>query len=95
MFFTGQITGVEGYVESAMTGIYVGMNISRMFSGKEMISFPVDTMCGALINYITTANELKPMYANFGLLGGTKDREKIARHSLDMMNRFLEEVKRK
>ncbi len=95
VFFTGQITGVEGYVESAMTGIYVGMNISRMFSGKEMISFPVDTMCGALINYITTANELKPMYANFGLLGGTKDREKIARHSLDMMNRFLEEVKRK
>jgi len=73
VFFAGQITGVEGYVESAMTGLYVGLNISRLILGKDMIKFPEKTMCGALVRYITTAPELKPMYANFGLLGGGKD----------------------
>ncbi len=90
IFFAGQITGVEGYVESAMTGLYVGLNISRLLSGKDMIKFPEKTMCGALIRYLTTAPELKPMYANFGLLGGGKDREKIALKSLDEMKKFYQ-----
>ena len=92
VFFAGQITGVEGYVESAMTGMYVGINISRMLSGKPMITFPKDTMCGALVHYITSASELKPMYANFGLLAGRKDREKTAMRSIETMKRFFEEV---
>ena len=94
VFFAGQITGVEGYVESAMTGMYVGINICRMLSGKSMITFPKDTMCGALLNYVTSADDLKPMYANFGLLTGGKDREKIAMKSIDTMKRFFEEVER-
>ncbi|MGC8821172.1 MAG: FAD-dependent oxidoreductase, partial [Fervidobacterium sp.] len=88
IFLAGQITGVEGYVESAMTGMYVGINISRLLSGKELIQFPQETMCGALIKYVTSASELKPMYANFGLLGGGKDREKIALKSLENMKNF-------
>ncbi|HOJ94659.1 MAG TPA: FAD-dependent oxidoreductase, partial [Fervidobacterium nodosum] len=90
VFFAGQITGVEGYVESAMTGLYVGLNISRLILGKDMIKFPEKTMCGALVRYITTAPELKPMYANFGLLGGGKDREKIALKALDEMKNFYQ-----
>lgn len=90
VFFAGQITGVEGYVESAMTGLYVGLNISRLILGKDMIKFPEKTMCGALVRYITTAPELKPMYANFGLLGGGKDREKIALKALDEMKKFYQ-----
>jgi methylenetetrahydrofolate--tRNA-(uracil-5-)-methyltransferase len=57
-----------------------------------MITFPEDTMCGALLHYITSANELKPMYANFGLLTGGKDREKIAMRSIETMRKFSEEV---
>lgn len=91
IFFAGQITGVEGYVESAMTGMYVGLNIARLAKGMEMINFPEKTMCGALIKYIVTASELKPMYANFGLIGGGKNREKIAKYSLEEMKKYYEQ----
>lgn len=91
VFFAGQITGVEGYVESAMTGLYVGINVSRMLAGKEMIKFPEKTMCGALLKYVTTAHELKPMYANFGLVGG-KDRERVALNAIEIMKNFQKEV---
>ncbi|MGC9772770.1 methylenetetrahydrofolate--tRNA-(uracil(54)-C(5))-methyltransferase (FADH(2)-oxidizing) TrmFO [Fervidobacterium islandicum] len=90
IFFAGQITGVEGYVESAMTGLYVGLNIARLVEGKEMVEFPRKTMCGALIDYITSAHELKPMYANFGLIGGGKNREKVAQKALEEMKQFIE-----
>jgi methylenetetrahydrofolate--tRNA-(uracil-5-)-methyltransferase len=91
IFFAGQITGVEGYVESAMTGLYVGLNVARLLEGKEMVEFPKKTMCGALIDYITTAEELKPMYANFGLLGASKNREKAAERALSEMKSFFVE----
>lgn len=92
IFFAGQITGVEGYVESAMTGLYVGLNVARLLEGKEMVEFPKKTMCGALIDYITTAEELKPMYANFGLLGAGKNREKAAERVLSDMKSFVERL---
>ncbi|WP_448376961.1 methylenetetrahydrofolate--tRNA-(uracil(54)-C(5))-methyltransferase (FADH(2)-oxidizing) TrmFO [Fervidobacterium sp.] len=92
IFFAGQITGVEGYVESAMTGLYVGLNIARLLEGKEMVEFPKKTMCGALIDYITTAEELKPMYANFGLLGAGKNREKAAERALNEMKSLVERL---
>lgn len=92
IFFAGQITGVEGYVESAMTGLYVGLNVARLLEGKEMVEFPKKTMCGALIDYITTAEELKPMYANFGLLGAGKNREKAAKRALSEMKSFVERL---
>nr|WP_312058290.1 methylenetetrahydrofolate--tRNA-(uracil(54)-C(5))-methyltransferase (FADH(2)-oxidizing) TrmFO [Fervidobacterium pennivorans] len=92
IFFAGQITSVEGYVESAMTGLYVGLNVARLLEGKEMVEFPKKTMCGALIDYITTAEELKPMYANFGLLGAGKNREKAAERALSEMKSFVERL---
>ncbi|WP_448377286.1 methylenetetrahydrofolate--tRNA-(uracil(54)-C(5))-methyltransferase (FADH(2)-oxidizing) TrmFO [Fervidobacterium sp.] len=93
IFLAGQITGVEGYVESAMTGLYVGLNVSRLIEGKEMLEFPKKTICGALIDYITTAQDLKPMYANFGLLHAGKNREKASEQALNEMKKFVEEMK--
>jgi len=92
IFFAGQITGVEGYAESAMTGLYVGLNVSRLIEGKEMIEFPKKSMCGALLDYITTAQDLKPMYANFGLLHAGKNREKASEQALNEMKKFAEEL---
>ncbi len=68
LFFAGQITGVEGYVESIASGLYVSMNILRILEGKTPITFPQKSMIGALMNYVAHTPNLKPMYANFGLI---------------------------
>ncbi len=70
VLFAGQITGVEGYPESAATGIIAGLNASRLLEGKEPVYPPETTMVGALLKYITSADpkHFQPMNANFGLL---------------------------
>ena len=70
LFFAGQMTGVEGYVESAAAGLIAGINASRLVNGDEPVIFPEDTVMGAMANYITTANpdNFQPINANFGLL---------------------------
>ncbi len=69
IYFAGQITGVEGYVESISSGLVVGINAVNKFLGKEKIIFPKYTMIGALAKYISTENEkFQPMNANFGIL---------------------------
>lgn len=70
IFMAGQITGVEGYVESAQSGIVAGINMARLLEGKEPIVFPKETVIGALANYITNASKdnFQPMKANFGIL---------------------------
>jgi len=69
LLFAGQITGVEGYVASAATGIVAGINAARLLRGEEPLEFPKETMIGALLNYITTKEgELQPMNPVFGLL---------------------------
>lgn len=69
IYFAGQITGVEGYVESISSGMVVGLNVANRLQGKEKLIFPKDTMIGALANYIATPNEkFQPMNANFGIL---------------------------
>lgn len=70
IFFAGQITGVEGYMESAATGIIAGINIVNFLTGKAPLILPDYTMLGALIHFITSANpgNFQPMNANFGLL---------------------------
>ncbi len=68
LFFAGQITGVEGYVESIAIGLYVGRNVVRILNGFEPERFSNDTMIGALIDYVTKTDNLQPMYANFGIL---------------------------
>lgn len=70
LFFAGQITGVEGYVESAQSGMIAGINMARLLEGKELLVFPPTTVMGALSKYITTASDedFQPMKANFGIL---------------------------
>ncbi|MCO4752855.1 MAG: methylenetetrahydrofolate--tRNA-(uracil(54)-C(5))-methyltransferase (FADH(2)-oxidizing) TrmFO [Bacteriovoracaceae bacterium] len=66
--FAGQITGVEGYTESASMGLYVAAQVYRKMQGKASIPFPIETGIGALINYIMTAPKPVPSNINFGLL---------------------------
>ncbi len=70
LFFAGQITGVEGYMESAASGILAGMNAVRVLRGQPTLVFPADTMMGALSRYIAdpTVKKFQPMGANLGIL---------------------------
>lgn len=69
LFFAGQMTGVEGYVESAASGLVAGMNAARLAKGQEPIIFPQETAIGSMAYYITHASgkHFQPMNANFGL----------------------------
>ncbi|RMD46619.1 MAG: FADH(2)-oxidizing methylenetetrahydrofolate--tRNA-(uracil(54)-C(5))-methyltransferase TrmFO [Aquificota bacterium] len=80
ILFAGQITGVEGYVASAATGILAGINVSRMLKGLEPVVPPETTMLGGLVRYITEPkDELQPMNPNFALLPELKKRVKDKR----------------
>lgn len=70
LFFAGQITGVEGYVESAGAGLIAGINAARLAKGQEPVTLPLETMLGSLAHYVTAADpkHFQPMNANFGLL---------------------------
>ena len=70
IFFAGQITGVEGYMESASAGILAGLNCARRLKGLETLTLPEDTMMGALSRYISdeAVTDFQPMGANFGVL---------------------------
>jgi len=97
VFFAGQITGVEGYMESAACGIIAGINAARLVLGKEMLILPQNTMMGALINYITTEGkgDFQPMNANFGIIdkGGIKAKNKKERYA-EIADRSLETIKK-
>ena len=85
LFFAGQMTGVEGYVESAGSGLVAGINAAREALGKDTAVFPVDTALGSMANYVTTtdAKHFQPMNASFALLPsweGKKIRNKKERH---------------
>lgn len=69
LFFAGQMTGVEGYVESAASGLMAGINAARLLARKEPLVFPRDTAHGSLAHYITAAEpaHFQPMNINFGL----------------------------
>ncbi len=70
VFFAGQITGVEGYVESAASGINAAINMCNLLNNKKLIKFPNTTAMGALSNYITTADKdnFQPMNITFGII---------------------------
>ncbi|WP_338444342.1 FADH(2)-oxidizing methylenetetrahydrofolate--tRNA-(uracil(54)-C(5))-methyltransferase TrmFO [Bacillus spizizenii] len=70
LFFAGQMTGVEGYVESAASGLVAGINAAKLVLGEELVTFPQETTIGSMAHYITTTNQknFQPMNANFGLL---------------------------
>lgn len=96
IYFAGQISGVEGYVESAASGMMVAYSIIERFNGSKIV-FPEDTMLGSLAKYISTENvNYQPMNANFGIIKplDKKIRDKkqkytaIANISLDSIERF-------
>ncbi|MGN0172358.1 MAG: methylenetetrahydrofolate--tRNA-(uracil(54)-C(5))-methyltransferase (FADH(2)-oxidizing) TrmFO [Acutalibacteraceae bacterium] len=70
LFFAGQMTGVEGYMESAASGILAGLNAAAQLKGLPSLTLPADTMCGALAQYVSgyTGKNFQPMGANFGIL---------------------------
>ena len=69
IYFAGQITGVEGYVESISSGMVAALNAVAQFKGEGKKEFSKLTMIGALANYISTPNDkFQPMNANFGIL---------------------------
>ncbi len=70
LFFAGQITGVEGYMESAQSGILAGANLVRRLRGQETLVLPQTTIMGALAHYISdeSVKDFQPMGANFGVL---------------------------
>ncbi len=70
IFFAGQMTGVEGYVESASSGLVAGMNAARLARGEELLDFPATTEIGALAHYVSesVSGDFQPMNANFGII---------------------------
>ena len=70
IFFAGQITGVEGYVESAATGMVAGINASRMLDGKPLLSPPQTTAIGSLLHHLSSSNpdQFQPMNVNFAVI---------------------------
>ena len=95
VYFAGQITGVEGYVESISSGLVAGMNAVNKLKKKEKITFSEYTVIGALAKYISTENKkFQPMNANFGILPqleGKKIKDKKERYEL-MAKRSLENI---
>jgi methylenetetrahydrofolate--tRNA-(uracil-5-)-methyltransferase len=102
LFFAGQISGVEGYSESAATGLLAGINAARHLRGEPPVVPPPETMLGALCRYVSNATPegYQPMNAAFGLLppappgARTKQaaREARSRRALAALDRWLEEV---
>ncbi len=99
LFFAGQITGVEGYMESAASGIVAGINACRVLQGGKLLSFPKETMIGALSDYISdrSVKKFQPMGANFGILPELENRprdkkERGAAYSklaLDILDEYI------
>ncbi len=98
IFFAGQITGVEGYVESSATGIVAGINAAKLVKGHSLFTPPRDTAVGALLKYITdeTIKDFQPMNINFGLFpppnkktSKSKRRELIAERALSQSQEFV------
>ena len=103
LFFAGQMTGVEGYVESAASGLVAGINAARLCHGKEPVIFPQETAHGALCHYITTApaKHFQPMNVNFGIMSPIKEKirdkklkkQHIAERALEVLEEFKQGLK--
>lgn len=94
LFFTGQMTGVEGYVESAAMGLIAGLNAARLAAGREPVTWPPVTAHGALVHYITNADpdNFQPMNVNFGLLPPLAQRIPKKQRKLALAERALSEL---
>ena len=91
VFFAGQITGVEGYIESAAAGLFAGINAIRYIENKELIPLPKETVMGSLFYYISNASgkHFPPMNANYGIVQtNEKDKIKIKDNSLNALEEW-------
>ncbi|AID42986.1 FADH(2)-oxidizing methylenetetrahydrofolate--tRNA-(uracil(54)-C(5))-methyltransferase TrmFO [Staphylococcus xylosus] len=99
LYFAGQMTGVEGYVESAASGLVAGINVAHKIQNKGEVIFPRETMIGSMAYYISHAKNEKnfqPMNANFGLLPTLENRikdkklryETLANRALDYLDNY-------
>jgi methylenetetrahydrofolate--tRNA-(uracil-5-)-methyltransferase len=105
LFFSGQITGVEGYMESAASGIMAGVNAVRRMRGIEPLTLPATTMIGALSRYVESggAGDFQPMGANFGIIPPLAERIRdkreryaaLAARALKDLDRTLAEEKQR
>lgn len=106
IFFAGQMTGVEGYVESASSGLIAGINMARFLEGKDILDLDATTAIGALANYISYHAEVEqpdtfePMNVNFGIFNALegkvykKERKMAyAKRALENLNKILDEAK--
>lgn len=96
LFFAGQLVGVEGYVESAATGIVAGRNLAALLRGEQPEPLPPDTMLGALCWYVawSDAKHFQPMNACFGILPPINMRaKKLVRHAA-MVERGIHSLER-
>jgi len=101
LFFAGQLTGVEGYMESASSGIIAGINAANKILGKESVILPNECEIGALLSYITdeTVEKFQPMGANFGILPELLNRPRdkklraqmYASRALEALKQFITE----
>ena len=99
LFFAGQMTGVEGYVESAGSGLIAGINAAKLALGEELLVFPEETALGSMARYITEADprNFQPMNVNFGLFPALTKRyktkemrgEKQAERALGTIRNFM------
>ncbi len=99
IYFAGQITGVEGYVESAASGLIAGLNIARKAQGKDELKFTAETAIGALSAYVSNQaiENFQPMNVNFGIMTELsiriKDKkqkaEKYAERSMEFLKKYL------
>ena len=100
-FFAGQLTGVEGYMESASSGLICGINAARLVQGLDTVTLPATTMIGALSRYISDpyVSDFQPMGANFGILPELQNRPRdkaergqaYADRALSDLRQFIQE----
>ncbi len=106
VFFAGQMTGVEGYIESASSGFVAGINAARLAKGTELLDFTDETVIGALSHFVENgafSGNFQPMNANFGIVaplgykvkGGKKARnEEIAKRAIQKIKSFKSEIEK-
>lgn len=100
IFIAGQLSGVEGYVESIASGLYCAINVDRMIKNKPLIEFSANTIIGGLYNYLVNANtnHFQPINANYGILNPINMRDKTERNkcyrirSLEEINNIVKQI---
>ena len=104
IFFAGQMTGVEGYIESTGSGFVAGVNAAARVLGEDGVIFPTSTMIGAMANYVSSGNmsgSFVPMNANFGIVeplgfkvkgGKVAKYEVIAKRALDILPEYAKHI---